>query len=118
MRPPSPRDQRRITETLRRIEAQADEPLSLATLAGSVAMSPYHFLRTFRQVVGMTPHQFVLRTRMHRAAVRLQRTDDAVSSIAFAAGFNDLSTFNHRFRRVMGTSPSAYRNQARPAAGS
>jgi AraC family transcriptional regulator len=74
-----------------------------------VAMSPYHFLRTFRQVVGMTPHQFVLRTRLHRAAVRLRRSDESVSAIAFDAGFNDLSTFNRRFRRVIGVSPSAYR---------
>jgi AraC-like DNA-binding protein len=72
-------------------------------------MSPYHFLRTFRQLVGMTPHQFVLRTRLHRAAVRLCRSDEAISEVAFGAGFNDLSTFNRRFRRIMGESPSAYR---------
>jgi AraC-like DNA-binding protein len=75
-------------------------------------MSPYHFLRTFRQVVGMTPHQFVLRTRLHRAAVRLRASDESVSAIAFAAGFRDLSTFNRRFRRLMGASPSAYRAAA------
>jgi AraC family transcriptional regulator len=57
----------------------------------------------------MTPHQFVLRTRLHRAAVRLRRTDDAISAIAFDAGFNDLSTFNRRFRRLMGLAPGAYR---------
>ena len=108
-RPPSRRDARRVTNALRRIEAQADERLALADLAREAAMSPYHFLRTFRQVVGMTPHQFVLRTRLHRAAVRLRRPDESISAIAFEVGFNDLSTFNHRFRRVMGASPSAYR---------
>ena len=66
-------------------------------------MSPYHFLRTFRAVVGMTPHQFILRTRLNRAAVRLRRTDEHISAIAFAAGFNDLSTFNRRFQRMMGS---------------
>ena len=72
-------------------------------------MSPYHFLRTFRRVVGMTPHQYVLHTRLHRAAVRLRRSDDAISTIAFDAGFDDLSSFNRRFRRVTGENPSAYR---------
>ena len=109
----SRRDERRISDAVRRIEAEehepSDEPLSLTGLARGVAMSPYHFLRTFRQVVGMTPHQFVLRTRLHRAAVRLRRSDESVSAIAFDAGFNDLSTFNRRFRRVIGVSPSAYR---------
>ena len=56
-RPPAPsrRHERQITAALRRIEAQADEPLSLADLAHEAAMSPYHFLRSFRALVGMTP---------------------------------------------------------------
>jgi AraC-like DNA-binding protein len=108
---PSRRDERRIAEALRRIEAGAHETLTLADLARAAATSPYHFLRIFRQVVGMTPHQYVLRTRLHRAALRLRRSDEPVSTIAFDAGFNDLSTFNRRFRRLMGTSPSAYRAQ-------
>jgi AraC family transcriptional regulator len=109
IRAPSRRDERRITPVLRRIEAEADEPLSLANLARTAAMSPYHFLRTFRAVVGVTPHQFILHTRLQRTALRLRGTTDNVSDIAFAAGFGDLSTFNRRFRRLMGTSPSAYR---------
>jgi AraC-like DNA-binding protein len=104
-----PRDAKRITAALRLIEAQAHEPLSLADLARQAAMSPYHFLRTFRAVVGMTPHQFILRTRLHRAAVRLRRSTEDVSAIALDAGFNDLSTFNRRFRQLMGQSPSLYR---------
>jgi AraC family transcriptional regulator len=79
---------------LRAIERNAREPLSLVALAREAAMSPYHFLRTFRALVGMTPHQYVLRTRLHRAAVRLRRSNDPVSTIAFDEGFNDLSTFN------------------------
>jgi AraC-like DNA-binding protein len=109
---PSRRDERRVTEALRRIEAQAHERLALADLAREAAMSPYHFLRTFRAVVGMTPHQFVLRSRLHRAAVRLRRSDASISTIAFDAGFNDLSTFNRRFRLLIGMSPRAYRAKA------
>jgi AraC-like DNA-binding protein len=114
MRAPTSQDERRVTDALRLIEVQAAdlEPgLSVTELASEAGMSPFHFLRIFRQVVGMTPYQFVLHTRLHRAAVRLRRTREAVLSIALEAGFADLSTFNRRFRRVMGLSPSAYRAQ-------
>ncbi len=107
--PPSRRDERRVTDALRRIEARALGQVALGALAREAAMSPYHFLRTFRRVVGVTPYQFALRTRLHRAAVRLRRSDASISTVAFDAGFNDLSTFNRRFRRLMGMSPSAYR---------
>ncbi|PDQ20956.1 AraC family transcriptional regulator, partial [Mesorhizobium sanjuanii] len=85
-RPPSRRDQKRVAEAVRLIELEADRPLSLAELADGTATSPYHFLRTFRQVAGMTPYQFLLKTRLHRAAVRLRMSNDAISAIAFEAG--------------------------------
>jgi AraC family transcriptional regulator len=103
------RDERRITMAVRRIEAKADERLALNALAREAAMSPYHFLRTFRQVTGMTPHQYVLHARLLRAAQRLRASADPVSMIAFEAGFNDLATFNRRFRRLIGVTPSVFR---------
>jgi AraC family transcriptional regulator len=108
-RRPSMRDERRITMAVRRIEAQAEEGLGLNALAREAAMSPYHFLRTFRQVTGMTPHQYVLRTRLQRAAQQLRTSMHPVSMIAFEAGFNDLATFNRRFRRLIGATPSGFR---------
>jgi AraC-like DNA-binding protein len=114
---PSRRDRQRISDAVRRIEATADgaspERPSLTALARDAAMSPYHFLRTFRRMIGMTPHQYTLRTRLNRAAVRLRQSGEPVSAIAYDAGFNDLSTFNRRFRRLMGQSPTAYRGQRR-----
>jgi AraC family transcriptional regulator len=108
-RSPSWRDERRITAALRRIEAETDEPLSLADSAHAAGMSRYHFLRTFRAVVGLTPHQYLMHMRMRRAAVRLRRSDESVSAIAYDSGFGDLSTFNRQFRRLAGRSPRAYR---------
>ena len=108
-RQPSARDIKRVTAIVRALAAQPEEAYTLTALAREAAMSPYHFLRTFRQVVGLAPHQYLLRNRLHRAALRLKRSRDEISAIAFEAGFNDLSTFNRRFRRVMGVNPGAFR---------
>jgi AraC family transcriptional regulator len=110
-RAPRRSDERRVTEALRRIEQKPHEQISLVQRARDAAMSPYHFLRTFRAVVGLTPHQFVLRARLNEATVSLRRSSDSISTIAFDAGFNDLSAFNRRFRRMIGMSPSAYRSR-------
>lgn len=107
----SPRDERRIVGVLHHIETHATSPLELDALAGLACMSKYHFLRTFRRAVGMTPYQFLLSVRMRRAAARLAATSESVASIAFDSGFGDLSTFNHRFRQLFGMSPVAYRRR-------
>jgi len=109
----SARDERRIGGVLRYIELHAADALDLDTLAGVAIMSKYHFLRTFRQIVGVTPYQFFLGVRMRRAAVRLATSSEPVSTIAFEAGFGDLSTFNGRFRDVFGMSPTVYRSRER-----
>ncbi|CAN7707489.1 AraC family transcriptional regulator [Bosea sp. LjRoot9] len=113
---PTARDARRITRVLRCIEARSQETLSLTQLAREAAMSPYHFLRTFKALIGMTPHQFLLRTRLHRSALLLRGAEHGVAQIAFDCGFGDLSTFNRHFRLAMGKSPSAYRASRNRAA--
>jgi AraC family transcriptional regulator len=115
--PPSASDERLVTAVLRRIERQCDEDLLLSDLASGVGLSVFRLLRSFRVIVGMTPHQYLLRTRLQRAAVRIGRTDLPISRIAYESGFNDLSTFNHRFRRVIGLAPGAYRAARRRSRG-
>ena len=106
---PSPREARRIAAALRRIEEHAEEPLALADLAAAAGMSKYHFLRCFRRIAGVTPYELLLATRLRRAALRLGATHLPVTTIAFEAGFGDLSTFNARFRRLFGVPPGAWR---------
>jgi AraC family transcriptional regulator len=111
------RDEQRVTSAVRRIEAHSPAAgrLSLHDLAREAAMSPYHFLRVFERVVGITPGQYVLRTRLNRAAVLLRRSTLSVARVAADSGFGDLSTFNRQFRRAMRMSPNAYRARGRTA---
>lgn len=103
------REERRISEAVRRIELRLAEPLPLSRLAAEAAMSPCHFLRSFTRVVGTTPHRFVLRARLEQAARLLRRTDAPVATVALEAGFGDLSGFHGSFRRWLGVSPGAWR---------
>ncbi len=109
---PSSRDQMRISRALRQIEEHCDEALDLDTLASVACMSKYHFLRCFRRLVGVTPHQFLLSARLRRAAVTLRTSDQPVSTIAFECGFGDLSTFNAQFRDAFGAAPGVFRRRA------
>jgi len=107
------RDERRIATAVRFIELHFRQPMSLEELSALVGISPYHFLRTFKQVVGLTPHQFLLRRRLSEAALRLRTTTESVLDIALDAGFGDLSNFNHAFRAAFGTTPTNYRASSR-----
>ncbi len=110
-RTPAPADERRISATLRFIEANLGEPLSLQRLASDANMSEFHFLRVFRQVTGATPHQYILRSRLREAALRLRTRSDEVFEIALDTGFRDLSNFNHAFRAEFGVNPARFRGK-------
>lgn len=109
VRPATVREEKRVSDAIRLIERNPVEPITLASLARAAAMSPYHFLRTFRAVAGVTPYQLVLGQRLRQAAARLRQSADPITDVAFEAGFGDLSTFNRRFRRIMGVTPRAWR---------
>ena len=102
-------DERRVTRALRRMEADPAAPHPLAELAQTAGMSRFHFLRTFRRVAGVTPHQWLLRARLREAARRLRSTEAPVTDVCFEAGFSDPSNFVRSFRAEFGASPRRYR---------
>ena len=84
-------------------------PLALSDLAERAGLSPFHFLRIFRDVTGTTPHQYLVGARLRRAARLLLDTAQPVTRIAYDVGFEDLSNFTRTFRREIGCTPRAYR---------
>jgi AraC-like DNA-binding protein len=102
------RDRRRIVDAALWIEANSSEEIALHDAARIAALSPYHFLRVFARIVGVTPHQYLLRCRLRNAARLLGRADRSVTDVASAVGFADLSNFIRTFRRAAGISPRAF----------
>jgi AraC-like DNA-binding protein len=76
-------------------------------------LSPYHFLRTFARLTGLTPHQYVRRARLRRAAAQLGTGDVPIIDVALACGFPDVSNFNRAFRSEFGITPTAQRARLR-----
>ncbi len=107
--PVTPAVEGRVTDIVRRIEACPDRPWTLARMAREAGLSAFHFLRVFEQATGLTPHQFLLRTRLRAAAARLTTASDRVVDVALESGFGDVSNFNRMFRAEFGASPNAFR---------
>lgn len=103
----------RVTRVVRMIEHEPGMPSDLKGLARMAGLSPFHFLRTFQELTGTTPHQYLLRMRLRCAAKRLQREPTTVLEIAFDCGFGDISNFNRTFRAEFGVSPTVYRRLGR-----
>jgi AraC family transcriptional regulator len=108
-----PAAEARVTGIVRMIESRPDAQHALTALAREARLSRYHFLRIFQQLTGLTPHQYVLRARLRRAATRLVLEPARVLDIALDSGFGDVSNFNHAFRAEFGVSPRAYRKNSR-----
>ncbi|MGH6779787.1 MAG: helix-turn-helix transcriptional regulator, partial [Bradyrhizobium sp.] len=72
-----------------------------------------HFLRLFASVLGVTPHQYLVRSRLRHAARLLADEERAVTEIAYDVGFGDLSNFVRTFHRAAGVSPMKFRQASR-----
>jgi len=106
---PTGRETRQVVEAIRLVESDSSRPLQLKEMAARAGMSKYHFLRVFRRLTGVTPHQYLISARLRRAALALASSRRPVIAIALDSGFGDLSTFNKTFRAAFGLTPTQYR---------
>jgi AraC-like DNA-binding protein len=112
-RPATPRDRRRAVETALWIDAHSHLEIDLDRAAAQAELSPFHFLRLFSGVLGVTPHQYLLRSRLRHAARLLADDGISVTDVAYDVGFGDLSNFVRTFHRAAGVSPRKFREAAR-----
>jgi AraC-like DNA-binding protein len=111
--PAKARDRRRAVETALWIDAHSHLAIDLEQAAATAEISPFHFLRLFANVLGVTPHQYLVRSRLRHAARLLADDDRAVTDVAYDVGFGDLSNFVRTFHRAAGVSPRKFREASR-----
>jgi AraC-like DNA-binding protein len=110
---PRAAERRRAVDAASWIEAHSAEEIDLARVAKRSGLSTFHFLRLFANVLGVTPHQYLVRARLKHAARLLADEERAITDIALDVGFADLSNFVRSFRRAAGVSPREFRKAAR-----
>jgi AraC-like DNA-binding protein len=97
-----------------------DQQLSIKQIAREARISPFHFIRQFEALFGLTPHQFRIQSRLNQAKRLLATGQFSVTEVCMEVGFSSLGSFSDLFARRVGTTPSAYQRSARvvvPVAG-
>jgi AraC-like DNA-binding protein len=96
---------------------ESREPvLTIEQLAREVHISPFHFIRQFEAVFGVTPHQYRIGSRLELAKQLLARGEHSVTDVCMEVGFSSLGSFSTLFAQRVGETPSAYRRRIRPLA--
>ena len=90
-----------------------EQPLSIRHIARQSGMSPFHFIRRFEALFGLTPHQFRIQSRLDRARLLLAKGQHSVTEVCMEVGFSSLGSFSDLFLRRTGITPSAYQRSAR-----
>jgi len=105
---------RAVQAAIEHIAQHLDDALELKSLARMACLSPFHFHRVFRGMVGETPLEFARRLRLERAAWRLRDKQRAITEIAFDAGYETHEAFTRAFRACYSASPSGFRLRKYP----
>ncbi len=105
---------RRLCRARDLLRESRDSSLTIEQLAREVRISPFHFIRQFEAVFGVTPHQFRIASRTELAKHLLARGEHSVTDVCMEVGFSSLGSFSTLFAHRVGETPSAYRLRIRP----
>ena len=102
-------DPRRLRRVVDFVEAHLREDLTIEALAGVACLSPFHFARAFKAATGSAPRRYVIDRRIGRARALLAESRMPLADIAEICGFSSQPHFTYWFKRLVGTTPGAYR---------
>ena len=104
------KSQNGIADAITHINKYFYKSISLQELADIAALSPYYFSRVFSKETGMTPHKYLIMTRINNAKFLLKTSQMSIKEIAFRSGFTDESAFCTAFKKEEGVTPNTYRS--------
>ena len=95
----------------------ASASISLDQIAKEACVSRFHFVRLFKGKLGLTPHEYLVKLRLEKAAHLLRTTDLGIVDIAGSCGYSHAGRFASAFRKAYFASPSVYRRNVGPNNG-
>lgn len=101
---------RRIVQAKLFIDSHFAEKINIDLIAGEAYFSKFHFIRTFKEIYGFTPHQYLIQVRIAGAKKLLSR-ELPVEQVCFDVGFESVSTFTGLFKKKTGMSPVSFKKQ-------
>jgi AraC-like DNA-binding protein len=104
---------RRLCRARARLRESREPSPTIEQLAREVRISPFHFIRQFEAMFGVTPHQFRIASRIELAKELLARGEHSVTDVCMEVGFSSLGSFSALFTRRVGEPPSEYRRRIR-----
>jgi AraC family transcriptional regulator len=104
---------RKLNQATDFIQANIERDLGITEIANAVDLSPFHFARSFKQATGVSPHQYLIKSRIERAKALLAGSELPIVEVGFRAGFKNQSHFTTLFRKLTSLTPKAYRDITR-----
>ncbi|MGA9771560.1 MAG: AraC family transcriptional regulator [Blastocatellia bacterium] len=104
---------RKLSMVTEFIEDNIERDLAITEIADAVDLSPFHFARSFKQATGVSPHQYLIKSRIERAKSMLAKSELPIVEVGFRVGFKNQSHFTTLFRKMTHLTPKAYRDITR-----
>lgn len=100
-----------VANAQQRMEEKYNKPATIEEIIGDIPSSRRNFVRRFKQATGITPIEYLQRTRLEGAKKLLEKTNQSISEVMYNSGYNDVKSFRQLFKKGVGLTPKEYRDK-------